>query len=61
VRKSVSIAIVAAVACAALWTWTVSNSGAAARNKLSAGQPGINTLDLTMKASAMPTQQFDAH
>ena len=61
-RKSISIAVVAVVAVAALWTWTLTNSGAGARSKLSgAAQAGINTLDLTMKAGAMPSQQFDAH
>ena len=60
-RKSITIAIVAFVAGAAS-TWTLSNSGANARNKLSgAVERGINTLDLTMKAGAMPSQQFDAH
>ena len=61
-RKSISIAVVAVVAVAAVWTWTLSNSGASARNKMSGAlQNGINTLDLTMKAGVMPSQQFDAH
>ena len=60
-RKSITIAIVAFVAGAAS-TWTLSNSDAIARNKISgAVQHGINTLDLTMKAGMMPSQQFDAH
>jgi hypothetical protein len=40
----------------------LSNNGANARNKMSgAAQHGINILDLTMKAGAMPMQSFDAH
>jgi hypothetical protein len=58
-RKSISIAIVAAVAGAALWTWTLSNSGANARNKFSPAQ-GIDTLELTKQAKDLPLQQFDA-
>ena len=61
-RKSISIAVVAAVAVAAVWTWTLTNSGANARNKLSnAVLHSINTLDLTVKAGMMPSQQYDAH
>ena len=59
-RKSISIAVVAAVAAAALWTWTLGNSGANARNKLLATQPGIDTLELTKQAKDLPVQQFDA-
>ena len=60
-RKSITIAILAFVAGAAS-TWTLSHSGANARYTLSgAVDHGINTLDLTMKAGAMPSQQFDAH
>lgn len=60
-RKSISIAVLAFVAGAAL-TWTMTNSGANARNKISGAVPhSINTLDLTMKAGMMPSQQFDAH
>lgn len=58
-RKSISIAIVAAVAGAAIWTWTLSHSGASARNKLSV-VPGIDTLELTKRATDLPVQQFDA-
>lgn len=59
-RKSITIAIVAFVAGAAS-TWTLSHSGANTRYTLSgAAESGINTLDLTMKAGAMPSQQFDA-
>lgn len=61
-RKSITIAVLAFVAGAAS-TWTLSNSGANARYTLSgaAESGGINTLELTMKAGAMPSQQFDAH
>ena len=60
-RKSITIAIVAFVAGAAS-TWTLSHSGANARYTLSgAVAHGIDTLDLTMKAGPMPSQQFDAH
>jgi len=60
-RKSITIAVLAFVAGAAS-TWTLSNSGANARYTLSgASEHGINVLDLTMKAGAMPSQSFDAH
>lgn len=60
-RKSIFIALVAFVAGAAS-TWTLSNTDAVARNKIAGvGVHGMNTLDLTMKAGAMPSQQFDAH
>ena len=45
------------IAVAGLWAWTVSNSGANAR--VTAAH-GISTAELTMQASAMPTQHFDA-
>src|SRR5437763_1558158 len=60
-RKSITIAIVAFVAGAAS-IWTLSNSGVNARYKLAgAVEHGINMLDLTMKAGAMLSQQFDSH
>jgi hypothetical protein len=60
-RKSITIAILAFVAGAAS-TWTLSHSGANARYTLSgAAESGINTLELTKKAGAMPSEQFDAH
>ena len=60
-RKSLIIAIMAFAAGAAS-TWGLGNSGANARYTLSgASEHGINVLDLTMKAGAMPSQQFDAH
>ena len=59
-RKSITIAIVAFVAGAAS-TWTLSNTDANARNKMPSVAQTIDTLELTMKAGAMPSQQFDAH
>ena len=59
-RKSILIAFVAFVAGAAS-TWTLSNTDAIARNKIAGASQGMNTFDLTMKAGAMPSQQFDAH
>ena len=60
-RKSIAIAIMAFVAGAAS-TWALGNGGASARYTLSgATEHSINVLDLTMKAGAMPSQQFDAH
>ena len=61
-RQSIGIAVFAIVAVAAVWTWTLTDSGATARSKISGAlHQGINTLDLTMKAGTMPSQQFDAH
>ena len=59
-RKSIAIALVAFVAGAAS-TWTLSNTDANARNKVAGVVQTIDTLELTMKAGAMPSQQFDAH
>ncbi len=59
-RKSILIAFVAFVAGAAS-TWTLSNTDAIARNKIAGAPQGMSILDLTMKAGAMPSQQFDAH
>ena len=59
-RKSITIAIVAFVAGAAS-TWTLSNTGASARNKMPGVVQTIDPFELTMKAGAMPSQQFDAH
>ena len=59
-RKSITIAIVAFIAGAAS-TWTLNNSGANARDKFAGVVQTIDTLELTMKAGAMPSQQFDAH
>jgi hypothetical protein len=56
-RQSIGIAAVIAIAVAGLWAWTVSNSGANARVTT---VHHISTAELTMKASAMPTQHFDA-
>jgi len=60
-RHSIGIAVIALVAVSATWAWTLTQSGANTQSKLSdAASLGINTLDVTMKAAAMPTQQFDA-
>ena len=60
--KRFNIALIALVALAGLWAWTVSHDRANARSKLTSfARQQINTLDLTMKAGAMPTQSFDAH
>jgi len=59
-RKSILIAVVAFIAGAAS-TWTFSNTDAVARNKIAGTAQGIDTHALTMKAGAMPSQQFDAH
>ena len=60
-RKIITIAVVSFLAGAAV-SWTLTGDGANARNKLSGTvQHSIDTLDLTMKAGMMPSQQFDAH
>jgi hypothetical protein len=60
-RKSISIALVAFLAGAAS-TWALGNSGASARYTVAgAAEQGINVLDLTLKAGAMPSQSFAAH
>jgi hypothetical protein len=60
-RKTITIAVVAFLAGSAS-TWTLTNSGANTRNQLAgAPQHSVNTLDLTMNAGVMPSQQFDAH
>ena len=60
-RKSITIAVVAFLAGAAS-SWAVGGNSGSARYALSsADASGINVLDLTMKAGAMPSQQFDAH
>ena len=60
-RKSIGIAVVAIVAVVAVGTWTLTNSGASARNKISGAPQGIDTLELMKNAGMMPSQQFDAH
>jgi hypothetical protein len=60
-RKSIAIAVVAFLAGAAS-TWALGNTGTGARYPLSsAAKSGIDVLELTMKAGAMPSQAFDAH
>jgi hypothetical protein len=56
-RQSIGIAAVMAVALAGLSAWTISHGGANARVT---AVHTISTADLTVKASAMPTQHFDA-
>jgi hypothetical protein len=56
-RQSIGIAAVIAIGVAGLWAWTVSNRGANARVTT---VHHIGSAELTMKASAMPTQHFDA-
>jgi hypothetical protein len=59
-RHSIGIAVIALVAVSATLAWTLAQSGANAHDKLSGATPGINTLDVTAKASVMPVQAFDA-
>ena len=59
-RKSITIAVVAFLAGAAS-SWAVGGNSGSARYALSSADSGINVLDLTMKAGAMPSQAFDAH
>lgn len=59
-RKSILIALVAFVAGAGS-TWVLGNTDAMARNKTARAAQGVDTLALTMKAGALPSQQFDAH
>jgi hypothetical protein len=57
-RQSIGIAVLAVIAVAGLWAWTITHSGANARAPVVSYN--ISTHDLTMKAGAMPTQHFDA-
>ena len=59
-RHSIGIAVIALVAVSATLAWTLTQSGAKTQSKLPGATLGINTLDVTMQASAMPTQAFDA-
>jgi hypothetical protein len=60
--KRFNIVLIAMLALSSLWAWTVSHHRANAHGKLTSfTRQQINTLDVTMKASALPTQQFDAH
>jgi hypothetical protein len=60
-RHSIGIAVIALVAVSATLAWTLTQSGANTQNKLSGTTTlGINTLAVTMQASAMPVQIFDA-
>jgi hypothetical protein len=57
-RQSIGIAVLTVIAVAGLWAWTVTHGGANAQRR--ALLQGINTLELTVSAPAMPTQYFDA-
>jgi hypothetical protein len=59
VRHSIGIGATVLVAASAILTWTLTQSGAKT-GKLPGATLGINTLDLTTQAAAMPLQQFDA-
>jgi hypothetical protein len=57
-RRSIGIAAVVLVSAAAVWAWALNHSGAKAPDRVSSG---INTLSLTMNASVLPVQRYDAH
>jgi hypothetical protein len=58
-RKPVNILSLVAVAAVAVWTFT--QSRAVSQKFAGASATSINVLDLTMKASPMPSQSFAAH
>ena len=60
-RKPMNILSVVVIAIAAVAVWTLTQTRAVSDKFVSASAAGINVLDLTIKASAMPTQSFDAH
>jgi hypothetical protein len=60
-RKPMNILSMVVVAVAAVAVWTLTQSRAVSDKFVSASAAGINVLDLTTKAGAMPTQRFDAH
>lgn len=57
-RQSIGIAAVVLVAAAAAWGFTANHSGAKVQDRVSSS---IDTPSLTMKASVLPVQQYDAH
>jgi hypothetical protein len=57
-RHSIGIAVIALVAVSASLAWT--QTGAKTESKLPRTTLGINTLDVTTKAAALPLQVFDA-
>ncbi len=59
-RHSIGIAVIALVAVSATLAWTLTQRGANTQNRLPGTALGINTLAVTMQASTMPMQQFDA-
>jgi hypothetical protein len=58
-RHSIGIAVIALVAVSASLAWTLKQSGAT-QSKVPGATLGINTLDVTTKAAALPLQAFDA-
>jgi hypothetical protein len=60
-RKPMNILSVVVVAVAAAGIWTLTQSRAVSDKFVTASAAGINVLDLTMKAGALPAQHFDAH
>ena len=59
-RHWIGIAVVALVAVSATLAWTLTQSGAKPQGTLPGATLGINTLAMTMQASTMPVQAFDA-
>lgn len=59
-RHSIGIAVIALVAVSASLAWALTQSGAKTESRLPGATLGINTLDVTTKAAAMPLQAFDA-
>jgi hypothetical protein len=60
-RKPVNILSLVAIAVAAVALWTFTQSHAVSQKFAGASAASINVLDLTMKASPMPSQSFAAH
>ena len=60
-RKPVNILSLVAIAVAAVAVWTFTQSHAVSQKFAGASVASINVLDLTMKASPMPSQSYAAH
>jgi hypothetical protein len=60
-RKHMNILSLIVIAAAAAAVWTLTQSRAVSQKFAGASAAGINVLDLTMKAGALPAQRFDAH
>ena len=60
-RKPMNILSLVVIAVGAVAVWALSQSRAVSDKFVTASAAGINVLDLTMKAGAMPAQRFDAH